>query len=90
MIKKTILLLTLFSYGCKTHVHYQHQIVDTVVVKDTIDLPAIHYHYTNDKKEKFCAWVESSKVEFIDTVKISIIEPTYCKRTIHRKKYIKP
>ena len=34
----------------------------------------------------FCAWVETSKVEFIDTFDIKIIEPTYCKRKIHKKK----
>lgn len=87
MVKKILILSLLFSYGCKTHIHYQHRVVDTVVIKDTIDLPPIHYHYTNNKNDMFCAWVESSKVEFIDTFDISIIEPTYCKRKIHKKKH---
>lgn len=80
-----IILLSLLLIGCKTHTHYQYKLVDTVVIKDTIELPPIHYHYTNDKKEKFCAWVESSQVEFVDTVNINIIETVYCKSKIHKK-----
>ena len=80
-----IILLSLLIVGCKTHVHYQHETIDTIILNDTIEIPSIHHHYTNENGENFCAWVKSSKIEFIDTINISIIEPIYCKRKIHGK-----
>ena len=59
--------------ACKTTTECVDTHTHIIVIQDTVDLHAIHWHYETMEGDKRCAYVASNRIPFTDTLRIELL-----------------
>ena len=64
-----IAISSLFSFSsCKTTECWVETQSDPIIIRDTMTLHAIHYHYRDMEGVPHCAWIDEFQLPYTDTL----------------------